>query len=93
MKPNSNGYPVYIFIFRLITSLSQLIVALRPNAAACVHSAKTQYRKFETNIPRKGTAWLQSQFLHSCFCKGFLYSLIGLPILLKDNRWDGRGNI
>jgi hypothetical protein len=27
-------------------------------------SAKTQYRKFETNIPRKETARLQSQFLY-----------------------------
>ncbi len=37
-------------------------------------AAKTQYRKFETNIPRKGTARLQSQFLQSCFCERFLYS-------------------
>ncbi len=27
---------------------------------------KTQYRKFETNIPRKGIARPQSQFTHSC---------------------------
>ncbi len=37
-------------------------------------TAKTQYRNFETNIPRKGTARLQSQFLHSCFCERFIYS-------------------
>ncbi len=30
--------------------------------------------EFETNIPRKGTARLQSQFLHSCFCELFIYS-------------------
>ncbi len=36
-------------------------------------TAKTQYRKFETNIPRKGTARLQSQFLHSCFCERSIY--------------------
>ncbi len=29
--------------------------------------------KFEANIPRKGTALLQSQFLHSCFCEQFIY--------------------
>ncbi len=39
-----------------------------------LHTAKTQYRKFETNFPRKGSAQLQSQFLHSCFCKRFIYS-------------------
>jgi hypothetical protein len=27
-------------------------------------TAKTQYQKLETNIPRKGTARLQSQLLH-----------------------------
>ncbi len=36
--------------------------------------AKTQYRKFKTNIPRKGTVRLQSQILHSCFCEPFIYS-------------------
>jgi hypothetical protein len=30
------------------------------------YSTKTQYRKFETHIPRKGIAWPQSQFPHSC---------------------------
>jgi hypothetical protein len=37
------------------------------------YTANTQYRKFEINIPRKGTARLQSQFLHSCFCERFIY--------------------
>jgi hypothetical protein len=30
------------------------------------YTAKTQYRKFETNIPRKGIA--RPQFRHSCVC-------------------------
>jgi hypothetical protein len=38
------------------------------------YTAKTQYRKFETNIPRKGTGQPQAQFLHSCFCERFIYS-------------------
>ncbi len=37
-------------------------------------TAKTQYRKFKTSIPRKGTARPQSQFLHLCFCERFIYS-------------------
>jgi hypothetical protein len=38
------------------------------------HTATTQYRKFETNISKKGTARLQSQFLYSYFCERFIYS-------------------
>jgi hypothetical protein len=37
-------------------------------------TAKAQFRKFKTNISRKGTAWPKSQFLHSCFCERFIYS-------------------
>jgi hypothetical protein len=36
--------------------------------------AKTQDRKFETNIPRKGIALPQSQFQHSCVGERFIYS-------------------
>jgi hypothetical protein len=36
------------------------------------YTAKTQYRKFETYIPRKGIARPQSQFPHSC--ERFIYS-------------------
>ncbi len=35
---------------------------------------KTQYRKFETNMPRKGIVRPQSQFPHSCVCERFIYS-------------------
>ncbi len=38
------------------------------------HTAKTQHRKFKTNIPRKGIARGQSQFPHSCVCERFMYS-------------------
>ncbi len=37
-------------------------------------TAKTVYRKFETNIPRNETARPQAQFLHECFCERFIYS-------------------
>ncbi len=39
-----------------------------------VHTAKTQYRKIETNIPRKGIARPQSQIPHSCVNERFIYS-------------------
>jgi hypothetical protein len=38
------------------------------NSNCC--TAKIQYRKFKTNIPRKGNAQHQSQFPHSCVCEG-----------------------
>jgi hypothetical protein len=52
-----------------------------------VYTAKTQYNKFETNIPKKGTARIQSQFLHYASVSDLYISLIGLPILLQENRW------
>jgi hypothetical protein len=46
-------------------------------------TAKNQYQKFETNIPRKGIARPQSQFPHSCVCERFtiLQQEICRPIL------------
>jgi hypothetical protein len=37
-------------------------------------TAKNQYRKFETNIPRSGIPWPQSQFPQSSVCGRFSYS-------------------
>ncbi len=46
-----------------------------PPAIAChCCTEKTQYRKFETNITRKGIARSQSQFPHSCVGERFIYS-------------------
>ncbi len=39
------------------------------------YTAKNQYRQFETNIPRKGTARPQSSpNFHSCVCERYMYS-------------------
>ncbi len=38
------------------------------------HTVRTQYRKFETNIPRKGIALPQSQLPHSRNCERFINS-------------------
>jgi hypothetical protein len=43
------------------------------HAGASNYTAKTQYRKVETNIPRKGIAWPQSQFPHLCVSERFIY--------------------
>ncbi len=45
-----------------------MVIAVSP------YTAKTQCRKFETNIPRKGIARPQSQFSHLCVCERFIYS-------------------
>ncbi len=39
-----------------------------------VYTAKTKYRNFVTNIPRKVISGSQSQFPHSCVCERFIYS-------------------
>ncbi len=65
----------------------QIRLFIRPGAA------KTQYRKIETNMPRKETARLQSQFLHSCFCERFIYSSDRSAYsAAQENRWAERGN-
>jgi hypothetical protein len=84
--------PSYLFI------LSPLYNRAGNRTRGCYHTTTTlqrhNTRKFEANIPRKGTARLQSQFLHSCFCVSDLHiPLVGLPILLQENRWAERGNI
>ncbi len=47
-------------------------------------TAKTPYRKFETNIPIKGIVRSQFQFPHSCVCERFYIPTIDLPILLQE---------
>ncbi len=37
-----------------------------------LRTAKKQYQKFETNIPRKGIERPQSQVPHSCVCERFI---------------------
>jgi hypothetical protein len=52
--------------------------------SSLLQTAKTQYRKFETNILRKGIAPPQSQFPHSSVSH-LNIPMIGLPILLPEN--------
>jgi hypothetical protein len=56
------------------------------------HTAKTRYRKFDTNILRKGIAWPQSLFPHSCVCERFLSSHNGSAYFAAgkyvDPFWD-----
>jgi hypothetical protein len=55
--------------------------------------AKNQHRKSETNIPRKGIAQPQSEFLHSCVCELFMYSQDRSTFFRQQNRQINRGNL
>jgi hypothetical protein len=50
-----------------------------------MYTAKRQYRKFETNIPRKGIARPQSQFHIHVSVSDLYIPVIGPPILLQEN--------
>ncbi len=63
-----------MFYIQTMNNDDQLKISAVPNQILKWHTAKKHYRKFETNIPRKGIARPKSQFPHSCICERFLYS-------------------
>ncbi len=56
-------------------------------------TAKNQYRKLETNIPRKGIAQPQPQFPHSCIRERFIYYHDRFAYSVTGNMWTDPGNI
>ncbi len=55
-------------------------------------TARTKYRKFKTNIHRKGIVQPQSQLPRSCVCERFIYSHdLSANILLQENMWSDPG--
>ncbi len=57
------------------------------------HTAKTNHRNFETNIPRKGILGPQPQFPQLCVCDRFIYSHDRSPYsaggnMYVDRSWD-----
>jgi hypothetical protein len=58
-----------------------------------VHPAKTQYRKFEINIPEKELRGYSPNFYIHVSVSDLFISPIGLHILLQENRWTEAGNI
>ncbi len=66
----------------------------KPCKTLLAHTAKTQYRKFDTYIPRKGIARLQSHDFNIHVSVSDLYiPTIGLSILLQENMRTDPGNI
>jgi hypothetical protein len=57
------------------------------------HTAKNLYRKFETNITRKGIVRPQSQFPHSCVCERFISSHDKTANSAAGNLWTDPRNI
>jgi hypothetical protein len=57
-----------------------------------MHTAKTQYRKFETKIPRKEIAGLSSNFHIHVSVSDLYIPRIGLHILLQENMWTDSWN-
>jgi hypothetical protein len=56
-------------------------------------TAKTPYRKFETNIPGKGMRGLCPDFHIHVSVSDLYIPTIGLPILLQENMWTDPANI
>jgi hypothetical protein len=48
--------------------------------------------RYKYSIPRKGIAWPQSQFLHSCVCEQFTYSHHRSAYSSSGNMWTDPGN-
>jgi hypothetical protein len=80
-----------VFLFRELVMYNTIFPRLQVNTfqtssfikVILTLTAKTQYRKFETNIPRKGIARPQSQFPHSGVSEQFIYPTIGLPVCCR----------
>jgi hypothetical protein len=58
-----------------------------------LHTAKTQYRKFETRIPRKGLRGHSPNFHIHVSVSDLNIPTIDLPILLQENMWTDPGHI
>ncbi len=56
------------------------------------YTAKTQYRKFETNIPRMKLRGLVPNSYIYVSVSDLYIPMISLPILLQENRWTYLGN-
>ncbi len=76
--PTINVPIVYMARYVMVLRRARLREALEgvggPGNQDFLGTAKTQCRIFETNIHRKGIAWPQSQFSHSCVREWFIYS-------------------
>jgi hypothetical protein len=87
IKSSNVGSNIVAALVFLHHSLISKIASL-DTASACllkpINTAKTVYRKFETNIPKNKSARPFS-YIH-CSVNDLYIPTIGLPILLQENR-------
>ncbi len=76
-----------IYSKSLFIRSSRYILYLRKNT-----HCKEPIPKIETNIPRKGFGWPQSQFPHICVCERFIYSHHRSAYSAAGNMWTDPGN-
>ncbi len=83
LLPNTQNHLQYTFLIHVLSRVGKPIL---------YHTAKNQHRKFETNIPRKGTERPQSQFPHSPVSVSDLYiPTIDMPVCCRkyvDRSWE-----
>jgi hypothetical protein len=85
---------VSVTIFAKTTLPKSLSSSMALGQGESPPTAKIQYRKFETNIPRKGIAQALNPNIHIHVSVSVLYiPTTGLPFLLQENMWTDRGNI
>ncbi len=68
-----------------------MVAHLLATAALC--TAKTQYLKFETNIPRKELCGLNPNRQTHVSVSDLYLPSIGLSTLLQENTWTDPGNL
>ncbi len=87
-----DSYMIFTVVKKCLLAVNAM--ARLPSSYSSVCTAKNQYRKFETNIPRKWIARPQSQFPNpnSCVCKRFIYSLHRCAYSAAGNMCTDPGN-
>ena len=83
-KPNIERLAIPLFICLICGEEKLEYTEHRGQRLEQLLHCKDKIPNFETNIPGKGISGSQSQFPHSCVCARFIYSKIGLPILLEE---------
>jgi hypothetical protein len=73
-----------------VVSITEVLYSW-PNKANPRYTAKTQYRKFETNILGKELRGLSPNFHIHVSVSDLYIPRIGLPILLQENMWTDPG--
>ncbi len=95
-KERASSLVLLLFFLLSNPKIFSVSASLQPFSTLSFNTLQNQYRKFETNIPREGIAWPQSQFPHSphsCASERFIYSHDRSVYSPAENMWTDPGNI